>query len=361
MKSLRIVLSLILCAVLLLSCAAAENGPIVVSLGDSYSSGEGTEPFYGQDLPLEEKVHNQDWLAHRSEKSWPGQLRFSGLEGTLSDHRGIYVPNDDGGYTLVQDGNWFFVAASGALTKHFFEPMEKKVSIKKKGVSIKDTMSLYPQLYIFDALAADNRQADYVTVTIGGNDVDFPGLMAMAVMDGPLFTSIASRFTGDEQGKSMQQAIDGIWATFYDKGGVRERIKNAYLAIAAAAGEQATIIVPGYPVIASEEGELFVGGKSAHLLAEASLRFNDELEALVGELQAEGVRICFVSVKEAFDGKEAYAPGENYINGLILTSMPEDLTSRSLFSMYSFHPNAKGTAAYARCVQAKIDELEAAS
>ena len=52
----------------------AEESRIMVSLGDSYSSGEGIEPFYGQNEPTADKVKNQDWLAHRSEKSWPGRL-----------------------------------------------------------------------------------------------------------------------------------------------------------------------------------------------------------------------------------------------------------------------------------------------
>lgn len=42
---------------------------IMVSLGDSYSSGEGIEPFYGQNEKISKKVNNPDWLAHRSEKA----------------------------------------------------------------------------------------------------------------------------------------------------------------------------------------------------------------------------------------------------------------------------------------------------
>ena len=49
---------------------------IVVSLGDSFSSGEGIEKFYGQDLPLGLRVKNEDWLAHRSTQSWPGRLKI---------------------------------------------------------------------------------------------------------------------------------------------------------------------------------------------------------------------------------------------------------------------------------------------
>ena len=42
---------------------------IIVSLGDSYSSGEGIDPFFGSDLPLAERVNNIDWLCHRSQNA----------------------------------------------------------------------------------------------------------------------------------------------------------------------------------------------------------------------------------------------------------------------------------------------------
>ena len=50
---------------------------VIVSLGDSYSSGEGNEPFYKQDKPVMDKIHEPDWLAHRSQIAWSGLLTYS--------------------------------------------------------------------------------------------------------------------------------------------------------------------------------------------------------------------------------------------------------------------------------------------
>ena len=36
-----------------------DDAYIVVSLGDSYASGEGVEPFYDQELPIAEKVKSE--------------------------------------------------------------------------------------------------------------------------------------------------------------------------------------------------------------------------------------------------------------------------------------------------------------
>ena len=134
------------------SAAAQENARIIVSLGDSYSSGEGIEEFYDQNLPIEEKVKSRDWLAQRSTRSWPGMLTLSDVDGNMASHRGE---------------NWFFVAASGAETKHMTEKQEKIYS--KQGHE--GTTYLPPQLKVFEKLRG--KKVDYVTLTLGGNDAKF--------------------------------------------------------------------------------------------------------------------------------------------------------------------------------------------
>ena len=356
MKRFYWTVNLILCAVLLFSLtASAQEGPVVVSLGDSYSSGEGIEPFYGQDAPLDEKVYDQDWLGHRSQKSWPGQLRVPGLSGTLSDHRGVYLKNADGSYTLAQDGNWFFVAATGARTQHLQSTRLIEVSRSSKNGTVHGTFSLDPQLEIFEALAADGRHADYVTLTLGGNDIGFAQFMSAVVMNG----SLAKSFHLNEDQASVQEMIDALWAHFDDAGGPHERILAAYRSITEAAGEQAAVLVAGYPDILDPDGAFLAQREDVLLLNESTERFNLALEEIVQTLQQEGINIHFVPVTDAFSGKGAYAP-EEYINGLILGSGEQDFVSTSLFSSASFHPNEAGARAYARCVQQKIDELEAA-
>ena len=78
---------------------------VIVSFGDSYSSGEGIPPFLGQkdedgkERSVKEKASNYDWMAHRSTRAWSGMLTLKGVKGTMADHH---------------DENWLFVAASGA-------------------------------------------------------------------------------------------------------------------------------------------------------------------------------------------------------------------------------------------------------
>ena len=66
---------------------------IIVSLGDSYSSGEGIEPFYSQSKSLEEKILDPygGWVAHRSELSWPSLIEIPGISGTMHDYNVDYL------------------------------------------------------------------------------------------------------------------------------------------------------------------------------------------------------------------------------------------------------------------------------
>ena len=70
MKRLKAVCLSALAVFFMMPCAFAEETGdkadelIVVSLGDSYASGEGIEEFYGQELEAAQKVKNADWLAH---------------------------------------------------------------------------------------------------------------------------------------------------------------------------------------------------------------------------------------------------------------------------------------------------------
>ena len=334
--------SLLLCFLLLVSiipcfslaAMAAENltegtdgSRIMVSLGDSYSSGEGIEPFYGQNDAVAQKVQNQDWLAHRSEKSWGGRLKLNGVNGTMAENRGE---------------NWFFVATSGATTYNLKNTQRKEYDIK--GVS--GSKNIDKQLDIFKKLG--DETAEYVTISIGGNDAKFVDVVTEAAIPHPFNPG------------ALNDKLNAVWNEFYDgvDGGqsIRERLYQAYYDIQSAAGVQAKIIVAGYPKLLEQNGKgILFSKEDAQLINDSVSRFNDEIESIVKTCKTEGMKICFVSVEEAFDGHEAYSK-DAYINKVHIGRNSEDLAG--MISAYSMHPNDKGAQAYADCVQAKIDEIE---
>ena len=347
----RRLIRLLLCAALLvclllpasLAREAEEAGPIVVSMGDSYSSGEGVEPFYGQDNLL--RMFDQDYMAHRSEKSWPGQLYVQGLTGPLSQY---------------PDTHWFFVAASGAKVIHLYDrqPSFYQPSIFWEAPIQTDIDN---QLAILDRLG---DRVDIVTLTLGGNDADFVGVVSEAAGEFTLFNTHTEK---------LREKLTGVWGHFWEKNGIRESLRDAYLNIARLTGYDdaahtggAHIIVAGYPRLLHEagllKGDAFFSRAEVRFLNENVDAFNREIEALVKECRdTRGLDIEFVDVAEAFSGHEAYSD-DPWIWPVIPYQKDHDLgyvpkltgDDKRLASSYSLHPNEKGTEAYARCVQQAI-------
>ena len=355
--------------------ALAEREPelafgdrIIVSLGDSYASGEGIEEFYGQDQNLKTKASDPDWLAHRSQKSWSGMLTLDGV-GRMSEHR---------------NENWFFAASSGATTAHIryntTKLNEKDENYEKKAVSLgyqrKDVKQdgysnpeyIDPQLNVFDRLPK-GKKAEYVTITIGGNDMHFADIVEKAAICGAVQRYLMLNWVY----VYFVSCVNDTWTEYNSF--IRSRIKSAYQNISETAGEQATILVAGYPNLF--EVDDFLGGDSPVVasldIPILSLKFftmeeklfinrnvhvfNEELRGIVEESQRGGMNIRFVPVEKHFIDRSLRLL-RSHLLGIILGSMPEDLDSSGMVSHYSMHPNLEGAKAYAECVQEAIDTLE---
>lgn len=332
--------------VVLSTCAYAAEETIVVSLGDSYSSGEGIEKFYGQEDTLEKKVKNVDWLAHRSKNSWPGMLLGAN------------------GEPMKKGENWFFMATSGATTWELSHPFEKKyykVRTDKDSLGfvtappLKGKKDVPAQLDIFDILREDGKTADYVTITIGGNDLGFSQIMKKAATE--------SWFNKHKGSQTVLEAmLEDAWLAFEgdkDETPIKDDIENAYVDIERAAGKQAKIIVAGYPKLLSESElrlsyTLFSKGE-AEAINEKVNDLNMELEKLVEECKGRGMNIVFVPVITEFEGHGAYSK-HPFINDIELIKA-DDIADNAEppISSYSFHPNIRGAKLYAKCVQNEIE------
>ncbi|MBO4298136.1 MAG: hypothetical protein J5998_04995 [Clostridia bacterium] len=360
-----------------------DRGIIIVSLGDSYSAGEGIEVFYGQEKSYDIRKRNPDWLAHRSQESWPGRLVFPGVPGTMKDYR---------------DANWYFVAASGATTNELANEFPKKYyRPDRDGILSGSITNLAPQLDIFEQLRREGKSADYVTLTLGGNDVGFADVITQAVMGSTYLKHYAESYSGliSELNRSPYAAIApemsiilngadlelraanrllgskldtmlaNTWHDFYfgdqdaaDPRPIRQKLYDAYHAIANAAGRQATLIVAGYPQLLDRSGRgLPISREEANMIDDSVIQFNREIEALVVECRQEGMKIEFVDVDPLFLNHSAYSSETSYLNEVELAPQSEDLEFKP-GSAYSMHPNKQGAIAYAEAVNAKIVELE---
>ena len=322
-----------------------KSDRVIVSLGDSFSSGEGIEPFYDQDLDNYEKVESLDWLAHRSKKAWSGQL-------VLKDENGNKILMSENRNT-----NWYFAAVSGAETKHLksqqYKPYNKSFGLD---ASTDKGIPLPPQIDVLYDVKKEYKKIDYVTLTLGGNDVGFTEVIKKVAIES-FYVTPTNLY---EMIKSKIEMLNG-------KTG--ENLEQAYKDIYMAAGRGTQIIVAGYPqlfcsVNASQKvvGQMF--SVAERIIINQSVNFlNNKIGKIVQDLNESGFPIHYVSVKEEFDGHEAYSLFP-YINPVYLTPKPQDIDDRFLkdnlpnVSSYSMHPNENGARAYARCVQKKIDALE---
>lgn len=322
---------------------------VIVSIGDSYSSGEGIEPFYYQDEDMSVKTSEPfDWLAHRSENSWPGRLTLPEVDGTMSQNR---------------NKNWYFVAASGATTADITGKQEKTYYKNADPKDYSGIAYLPAQIDVFDALDEESKEADYVTLTLGGNDADFTGVVTKVVTGVNYF---------DKSGLSKK--INETWEKYYKEGGIEDRLKSTYELIEERTKSRAQIIVAGYPRLLEENGKgVLVSKEEAGIVNSAVSNFNNAIEHLVNECSTSGMNISFVSVEDAFKGHAAYSD-DPYINEVILGTKEQDLMDFEVYlikkadgskkiqpsvaSAYSMHPNYAGAQKYADCVQDKIDELE---
>lgn len=368
-KSLTILLFTVLLTVtsVNINVLAAENADVsskvIVSLGDSYSSGEGIDDFYDSELPIKDRVKSEDWLAHRSKNSWPGMLTLPSV-GKMSEHR---------------DENWYFAAASGALSYDIIG-QQRKFYYKKSGLKIyKDITYLPPQIDIFNVLESNNQKADYITLTIGGNDAGFTDVVLEVVVN----SSYNKYLFPSKLTDKINQTWGKFYKDYYDENNnkqdsIKNRIKDVYGTLSQRAGSQAHIIVAGYPQLFAEKPNWkFINEQEAEIVNNSVSNFNNAIESIVNKCKEDGMNISFVSVEEEFKGREAYStPREDaWINEVEFFMKEQDITDTdgyflkennkswefqaSVASAYSMHPNYVGAHdGYRKCVQDEIDRLE---
>ena len=309
--------------------ALVGSEPLLVALGDSYSSGEGTPPFFGQNSSGKYTGDgNYDWLAHRSEKAWSGKLKIQGK-------------------SVKKDKSWIFKASSGALTNHILgtdhwnsdgkQDSKSGQQLKewKDGLLGKPGETYIPcQTEAFNGL--DKDAIDYVTMSIGGNDLGFAGIIEAAFLDGSHV-----RFGGVRE--KVKDGVDRYRTT------TKTDLLKTYDTVLSHMSSNSTLLVVGYPHLI--DGYRFmINSDEARLINNAVDTFASETEALVRQSGKSNVE--FVDVRGYFAHHE-----NEYINDINLVTENQDLAP-GVSSSYSMHPNASGQEAYARAVQARIDELE---
>ncbi len=337
LRSFAAMLTAVICVTCIMPlCSFAdkkEHKRIIVSLGDSYSSGEGLLPFYDATAPVRQRVKSQDWLAHRSENSWAGMLTLPGVVGRMKDHK---------------EDNWYFRASSGATTKHLYKNKQEKTYTQG---DISGVGYIKKQLDVFNEFTGI---PDYVTMTLGGNDAGFVSIIASAY--------IIPQYVGPT---FIYAELAWIWDRFQCRGGIRDNLIHCYseidkLTTDSETGEKAAILVAGYPRLLSIVNSVAFDIDECTAINYSVHSFNIAIKSLVDDCRKQGMNIHFVDVENEFRGHEAYSGGidNEYINKVVLLAGSQDIDDTSLLNSCSMHPNSKGAEVYRKCVQKAINSLE---
>jgi hypothetical protein len=292
---------------------AGKAGVPYVAMGDSYSSGEGVEPFEASSNTSTNKCHRSG-------------LAYSKLvSGNLSMTPSL--------------GLGKFVACSGAETKHITGRWSPSDSDPDKN------LNEAPQI---DAL---NKSTKYVSLTIGGNDMGFVAFGKACVLS-----------TCKKDSGAHKKALSKINA-------LSNKLDVVYKAILSRA-PNAKIYIMGYPQVAPIKsssdgfdircGYLYNSDSQgswgdARAARDVVSKLNAKVKARVDAVRAMNVgyaqRLKFIDINASgspFIGHTTCSdPGESYFN---------NVDQWFHYDAYTLHPNSRGQLAYAKLLTREMSK-----
>lgn len=285
-----------------------------VALGDSYSAGQGIEPFF-----------DPSNLCHRSKLAYPTKVVVP-----LSGGQTFYSLRNTPGY------RWGFVACSGAVTG---DVLQKQLSGQSDSAN-----SNYQRL---------GPETDLVTITVGGNDAKFADVLKYCY-------TRAECQNDPKNGTTYSRWLDG------EVDGVASKVAAVYTRIRQAA-PNARILVAGYPqVFPASSGEqnctklrqFPAFGRSfgysrdeQNFLRREAFRLNN----VIGRATRDSGVAEFVSVAIPFAGHEICGNLGEWINGPSLAFQRSIREGTPTANDQSFHPTARGQSAYADAINTLIN------
>jgi hypothetical protein len=301
-----------------------------VAIGDSYSSGEGNEPYEAGSAFT---WHGSEDRCHRSGQAYPRLVTRGGVN--IADHSNGTEPYE-----------FHFQACAGAsmvsLTDDAIDGPGENVGENTRWRE-EDWTSGEAQQLERGYLDADT---DLVTLTIGGNDMSYQDVISGCVLS-------TTNCLGDDWYLTRRGVVDPRPLREYQPhliGLAAAKLRVTYQKIVQLA-PNARVVVVGYPrlfSISDSHGPLCNVGS---LLPSDVLRwlndmtdlFGDTAAGVVTELQQAGKNIHYVSANAQFEGHRL-CDLESYLYDVVLT------TDRLSW----LHPKAQGQQAYAAVAQIGI-------
>ncbi len=289
------------------------------ALGDSFSSGEGVEPFRPGTETVDGNGCRQSELGYSSliaPLDWPAPIR--------------QVAN--AGFFGVE---WGFYACSGAVSRN--------VRLTPFGQPQKDPPPLIPGgLTQLDGIesALLNSDVNMVTISIGGNDAGFADVITQCAGFGVMCAD------PDYQPHGSVTFAEVVLANIAN---IQDDVLSTFLEVKQVVPNDTAIFAFGYPRLFPEVPDCIdlapFGTAEAALFNEGADLINDVIAQA-----AEEAGVHFIDMRNRFDGGHPCTPGislNSYLNWGVALVRGQPLT-------HSFHPTQRGQEVYAQALATRI-------
>ncbi|MFI5898219.1 SGNH/GDSL hydrolase family protein [Actinoplanes sp. NPDC051513] len=311
---------------------SAKPRDFVVSLGDSYSSGEGSSATGGGDYYKETDVDGGDpaWrdACHRSRYAWSRQAYLA------DSAQSIGARADSRDNTM----DYHLIACSGAQTENLLPSGVSNDFGDAGGKWEYGELAQLDQGYI-------DKNTTLVTVSIGGNDARFAGIVTQCISPTAVLC-YNSTLSGDSA--PLIQAEPQLIRT-----AVRQSIVQTLVRIHLLA-PNAKIVLMGYPLLLERDGACIVSLPviNVGLNPDEAKWMNDmgdvmaqEMSGAAADATNAGALTWFSDPRQDFAGQGICGNPET-IHGIVTDRTPGD-TPANPTSAQSFHPKIAGATKYA--------------
>ncbi len=319
---------------------SAKPTDIVVAMGDSFSSGEGSSALDGSDFYRDSDKDGDDPMmrnaCHRSTKAWPLKLQLPNRSASNKSRLDSWDSSMD----------FQFLACSGAQTENVL-PSTVMNADGQAG------QGQYGELSQIDRNFLDENTT-LVTISIGGNDARFADIyqhcLAVAV-ESPLGWCKDTTLAGDPA--NLETA---------SKPRVQTNVKNSVTTVLQqikAKAPNAKILLMGYPVL-FESGStcVYIPDQNRAWLNQVSSDLGTALQTAATNTSTSARPVKYVDPQSVFAGKNL-CTSNAAINKLVTTKTRGDSSLTPLIpapgpdyglyiSAQSIHPNDFGTSLYAQ-------------
>lgn len=331
----------------------AKPRNFVVSLGESYSSGEGAATNADLDYSYESNHSGDNNLTyrngcHRSRHAWSRQafLTDDPQQRTIGQRADVLDPAMD----------YHLLACSGSETEHLLPSGREPVS----GVVTNDPTTGQPYVNAWGQPARGpmrqvsqldegflDENTTLVTLSVGGNDAKWAATVQNCLIE--LTACKETEVDGRRTGDYIPELIDNQ---------MRTSVATVLRAVAQQA-PNARIMLMGYPELISHTGgclrispvPFFTYGLSADEAAwlnQLAGQMAAVFRGVVTSAQAQGIKVRFADpiANFDFDGK-AICGDPQLVHQLVIGQTAGEKPNDQLRSQQSFHPSIQGATVYA--------------